>query len=253
LSFFTALRFLTIIPLPFRSKEGPEELGHSTVFFPVVGLLIGLLLLGVNALFRLFLPSEVVNGLLIVSLVEISGALHLDGFVDTCDGIAGHKSVEERWRVMHDSRAGAFGIVGVALVLLLKYITLSSIPGNLVTVALLLTPVVSRWAMVYTIVAYPYARQEGLGKAFKQSAGWHQLVAATIITLVLVILSAWFAGITYFFLVGPVVMLAIWVIIVLAALYFKRKFSGLTGDTYGAINEIAELFVLILVCLLAYN
>ncbi len=227
-------------------------MGRSTVFFPVVGLLIGLILVGVNALFKLFLPSEVVNGFLIVTLVVISGALHLDGFVDTCDGIAGHKSAKDRWQVMHDSRAGAFGMVGVVLVLLFKYITLNGIPSNLVPAALLLTPLVSRWAMVYAIVAYSYARQEGLGKAFKQSAGRQQLVAATIITLALVVLSAWLGGVTYFFLAGPVVILAIWVIIILTASYFKRKFTGLTGDTYGAINEIAEVGVLVLMSIFAH-
>jgi adenosylcobinamide-GDP ribazoletransferase len=253
LSFFTALRFLTIIPLPFRHKDSPEEMGRSTVYFPLVGLLIGLILVGINALLKLFLPTAVVAGLVIVSLTVISGALHLDGFVDTCDGIAGHKPVEDRWQVMHDSRAGAFGIVGVALLLLLKYVSLNSIPGNLMTVALLLTPVVSRWAMVYGIVAYRYARQEGIGKAFKQNTGWRQLALATIIALALTIFSAWLGGITYFCLAGLAIMFAIWVIIILAALYFKRKFSGLTGDTYGAINEIAEVCALILVSMFAHN
>ena len=219
----------------------------------MVGLIIGLILAGLNWGLGYILPATVVNALLIAALVLITGALHLDGFIDTCDGIAGHKTVEERWQVMHDSRAGAFGMVGVALVLLLKYIILNSIPGNLMTAALLLTPVVSRWAMVYALVAYSYARQEGLGKAFKQSAGWRQLVAATIITVVLVVLATWFGGITYFFLAGPVVILAIWVIIILTASYFKRKFTGLTGDTYGAINEIAEVGVLVMISIFAYN
>jgi len=170
LSFFTALRFLTIIPLPSKDNESPLEMGRSTVYFPVAGLFIGLLLVGLNFLLRLILPSPIVNGLVIVLLVIISGALHLDGFVDTCDGIAGHKTVEDRWEVMHDSRAGAFGIVGVALLLLIEYISLSNIPGNLLTATLLIMPVISRWTMVYAISAYPYARQEGLGKAFKQGA-----------------------------------------------------------------------------------
>jgi len=112
LSFLAAFQFLTSIPLPGRR------------YFPVVGLIIGLILAGLNWLLSLILPSAVVNALLIVVLVIITGALHLDGFVDTCDGIAGHKAVEDRWRVMHDSRAGAFGIVGVVLLLLVKYVSL---------------------------------------------------------------------------------------------------------------------------------
>ncbi len=129
MSFLAAFKFLTTIPLPFRREDSPEEVGRSVVYFPVVGLIIGLILVGLNWLFGLFLPSAVVNGLLIVSLVIISGALHLDGFVDTCDGIGGHKSVEDRWQVMHDSHAGAFGIVGVVLLLLVKYISLIILSG----------------------------------------------------------------------------------------------------------------------------
>ena len=253
MSFLTALRFLTIIPLPTQREESPEEVGRSIVYFPVVGLIIGLILAGLNWLLNLFLPSAITNGLLIVSLVIISGALHLDGFVDTCDGIAGHKTVEDRWQVMHDSRAGAFGIIGVALLLLVKYISLNSVPETLMMATLILMPVVSRWAMVYAVFAHPYARAEGLGKAFKQGASWRRFTIATVITLALATGLAWLADITYFYLAGLAIMLVIWVIIVIMAAYFKRKFSGLTGDTYGAINEVAEVAVLILVCLLAYN
>jgi len=219
----------------------------------VVGIIIGLILAGLNWLLGLLLPSAVVNALLIVFMVVISGDLHLDGFVDTCDGIAGHKTVEERWRVMHDSRAGAFGIVGVFLLLLVKYVSLSSVPENLLMVTLVLMPVVSRWAMVYTVFAYSYARPAGLGKIFKQGASWQRFTTATVITLAVAIGLARLANITYFYLAGLAIMLAIWVIVVAMATYLKRKFAGLTGDTYGAINEVAEVCVLILICLLAYN
>ncbi len=253
MSFLAALRFLTIIPLLPRREESPEEVGHSVVYFPVVGLIIGLILAGLNWLLNLFLPSAITNGLLLVSLVIITGALHLDGFVDTCDGIAGHKTVEDRWEVMRDSRAGAFGIVGAVLLLLLKYVSLNSVPEALLMMTLVLMPVVSRWAMVYAIFAYPYARPEGLGKAFKQGASWQRFTIATVIILMLATGLAWLADLAYFYLAGLAITFGIWVIIVIVAAYLKRKFSGLTGDTYGAINEVAEVGVLILVCLLAHN
>ena len=240
-----ALKFLTIIPLLRRREASPEELGCSIGYFPVVGIIIGLILVGLNWGLGLILPSPVVNILLIVSLAVISGALHLDGFVDTCDGIAGHKPVEARWRVMHDSRAGGFGIVGVCLLLLVKYISLNNVPESLLMMTLIVMPVVSRWAMVYAVFAYPYARPSGLGKAFKQVANWQRLVMATLVALVVAIVLARWAGLA--------IMVGIWVIIILMAAYLKRKFSGLTGDTYGAINEVAEVGVLILVSLLAYN
>jgi len=241
--FLAALQFLTIIRLPWRRDVQLEELGRSTGYFPVIGLIIGLILVGLNWLFGLVLPSAVATALLIVSLVVISGALHLDGFVDTCDGIAGHKTVEARWKVMRDSRVGGFGIIGVVLLLLVKYVSLSSIPEPLLLTTLVLMPVVSRWAMAYAIFTYPYARPSGLGKAFKQGTSWPRFTMATIITVTVAVVLAQ--------LVGLGIMFLIWVITVVMAVYFKSKFSGLTGDNYGAINEVAEVAVLILINLLA--
>lgn len=242
MKFLAALQFLTIIPLPRRREVSPEEVGSSIGYFPVVGVFIGLVLVGLNWLLGLLLPPSLVNALLIVCLVVISGALHLDGFVDTCDGIAGHKRVEDRWQVMHDSRAGGFGIVGVCCLLLVKYISLNSVPEPLMMVTLVLMPVVSRWAMVYAVFAYPYAKPSGLGKAFKQAASWHRFIMATLIALVVAVVLARLAGLA--------MMLGIWLMVIAMAAYLKGKFAGLTGDNYGAINEVAEVGVLILVCLL---
>ncbi len=242
MSFLAAVKFLTIIPL--WREASPGELGRSITYFPVVGVIIGLILASLNWLLGLLLPSSVVNALLIVCLVVLSGALHLDGFVDTCDGVAGHKTVEERWQVMHDSRAGSFGIIGVCCLFLVKYISLNSVPETFLMTTLVLMPVVSRWAMVYAIFAYPYARPSGLGKVFKQGASWWRLAIATLITLVVVMVLARLTGVA--------IMVGVWVIVIVMAAYLKRKFSGLTGDTYGAINEVAEVCVLILACLLVH-
>jgi len=230
--------------LPGRREVSPEEVGRSIVYFPLVGVIIGLILVGLNWLLGLLLPSALINVLLVVSLVAISGALHLDGFVDTCDGMVGHKTVEERWRVMGDSRVGGFGIIGACCLLLVKYVSLSNVPESWLVETLVLMPVVSRWAMVYAVFAYPYAKPSGLGKAFKQGASWPRFTIATLITLVVVVILAQ--------LTGFIIMLAVWVIVVAMAAYLKGKFGGLTGDTYGAINEVAEVCLLILVCLLAH-
>lgn len=245
MSFLAAFQFLTSLPLPRRRDVSPGEIGRATAYFPVVGLLIGIILAGLNWLLSLILPAAVVNALLLVVLVIITGALHLDGLSDTCDGIAVNKPVAERWRVMRDSRAGAFGIVGVVLLLLVKYVALNSVPPMLMTATLLLMPVVSRWAMVYAIFVYPYAHPAGLGTAFKQATRWPQFTAATIITLVVAaalcpLLSS----------AGLLVVFGVWVITAVFSVYLKHKFAGLTGDTYGAINEVAEVMALIFVMLL---
>jgi adenosylcobinamide-GDP ribazoletransferase len=99
--------------------------------------------------------------------------------------------------------------------------------------------------MVYAIFAYPYAKPSGLGKVIKERTSWRRFAVATIFALAVVI--PWLRW------ASPVIMLGIWAITAMMAAYLRRKFSGLTGDTYGAINEVAEVSVLILVSLLTHN
>jgi adenosylcobinamide-GDP ribazoletransferase len=232
--------------VPLKRELSPEQLGRATAYFPVVGLIIGGILAGLNWLLNLILPASVTNALLIVTLVILTGAMHLDGLSDTCDGIAGHKTVEERWEVMHDSRAGAFGVVGVVLLLLVQYVSLNNVPADKMTAVLLFMPVVSRWAMVYAIYAYPYARPSGLGTVYKAATRWPQFTIATVITSAIAGALFPLFSVTGFFVIAGVCIITTGL-----AFYFKYKFAGLTGDTYGAINEAAEVMTLIVVIIIA--
>jgi adenosylcobinamide-GDP ribazoletransferase len=246
LSFLSALQFLTSIPVPLKRELSPEQLGRSTAYFPLVGLIIGGVLFILNWLLGFILPAPVVNALLIVALVILTGALHLDGLADTCDGIAGHKPVEERWRVMRDSRTGAFGVVSIVLILLVKYIALNNIPLVFMTAVLLFMPVVSRWAMVDAIFVFHYARPEGLGTAFKKATRWPQFTTATMLTLAMAAALYPLLSITGFLLI-----FGVWLITTVFSFYLKYKFTGLTGDTYGAINEVAEVMTLMFVIIIS--
>lgn len=244
MGFLAALQFLTIIPSPLRREATLREAGHSVVYFPLIGLGIGGLLYGLDLLFSLVLPSALVNILLLIALVLLTGAHHLDGFIDTCDGMAGGRSPEQRLEIMRDSRAGSFGVVGACCLLLTKYVSLLLLPGALRMAGLILMPVLSRWAMVYAIFGYPYARKtQGMGQTFKDQTSWLQLAIATLIALA--------ASLLLLKLFGLAVMAGIWLILIIMALFLKRKLGGLTGDTYGAINEVIEVCVLILVPLIA--
>jgi adenosylcobinamide-GDP ribazoletransferase len=236
---------LTSLPLPGKTEAAPRQLGRATAWFPLVGLAIGGVLALLNWLLGFILPPGVVGALIIAALVLLTGALHLDGLADTGDGIAGHKTAEERRAVMRDSRTGAFGVVGIVIILLAKYAALVNIPEAMITATLVFVPAVSRWAMVYAIFAFRYARPEGLGTAFKPATRWPQFTIATVITF------AAAAGLFPFFsLTGLLLIPGIWIITTLLAFYFKRKFAGLTGDTYGAINEIGEAAGLIIAVLI---
>jgi adenosylcobinamide-GDP ribazoletransferase len=239
LSFLAALQFLTSLPV--KRDIPPEQLGRATAWFPVVGLILGLVLAVLDWLLGTVLPGAVVNAFIIVVLVALTGALHLDGLADTCDGLSGYRTREERLEIMRDSRIGAFGVVGIVLVLLVEYVSLNSLPPELKTPTLVFLPVVSRWAMVYAVFAFPYARPEGLGAAYKQATRWSQFTIATTITVVIAIILF-----PFFSIMGLIMVPAVCIIATALAFYLKSKLGGLTGDCYGAINEVAEVAALAL-------
>jgi adenosylcobinamide-GDP ribazoletransferase len=243
LSFLAAFQLLTSIPVSTKREVKPEQLGRATAWFPLVGLIIGVFLVVLDWLLSMFLPAVVVNALLIAALALVTGALHLDGFADTCDGLAGKKPVEERWRIMHDSRSGAFGVVGIVLLLLVQYVSLNNVPQQLITPTLLFMPVISRWAMVYAIFVFPSARPAGLGSAYKLGTRWPQFTIATITTLLIAALLF----LTGFYINGFALIIGTCMVTTLLSLYFRRKFAGLTGDNYGAINEAATVTALLVV------
>jgi adenosylcobinamide-GDP ribazoletransferase len=238
-----ALQFLTLLPI--KRNFTLEQIGQATVFFPVVGIIIGGILVGLNYLLSLILPPSLVNALLVAALAVITGGLHLDGLADTLDGVGGQHTVEERLEIMKDSRIGGFGAIGIAVVLLLQYAALNNIPSELKMYTLLLTPTLSRWAMVNAIYVYPYARPSGMGKILKKGLlGLHYALDTVLGLMVAVIL---------FRLGGLVIMAAAWATADLTALYLKSKLKGLTGDTYGTINEMVTLAVLIIINILAFK
>jgi adenosylcobinamide-GDP ribazoletransferase len=241
--FLAALQFLTIVPI----KRGftSHEIGQSSAFFPVVGIILGAVLLLLNYVLGLVLPHALVIGLLLSALVAMNGGLHLDGLADTLDGMAGHRTPERRLEIMRDSRIGGFGAVGLILVLLIEYLCLVNLPGKWLPFSLLLAPTLSRWAMVNAIFVYPYARPEGLGSSFKRGASSAVFWIATLIAIA--------AAVGLFRVAGLVVMAFSWLCFTLAALYFQNQIKGLTGDTYGAINEIALIGALLMLNVLSYK
>ncbi len=238
-----ALQFLTLLPI--KRSFASEQIGRSTAYFPVVGLFIGLVLAAFNYILNLLFPASVVNIILVISMALLSGGLHLDGLADTLDGMAGHRTPEQRLEIMRDSRIGGFGALGLALFLIAEYVTLNSIPAGWMPHALILSSVLSRWAMVTAIFVYPYARPAGLGNAFKKAVNWQHFFLATIVALALAVIL--------FKIAGLVIMAAVWIILSLIATYLKKQLRGLTGDTYGAINELAAISVLLMVSMLAFK
>lgn len=239
MGFLVALHFLTILPpLLRRGPKSLEEVGRSQGYFPLVGVALGLALAGMDELVQLLLPLSVANALLLVVMVLLTGALHLDGFADACDGLFGGADPERRLEIMRDSRLGGYGAVGLVCLFLVKYAGLGAVPMAWRWRGLVLMAAAARWAMVVATAAFPYGRAEGLGKAVKEAAGPAQVTLATVTMLAV--------ALALFQLLGLGVLLAVLVGTWLLGRYILTQIPGLTGDTYGAINEVMEVGVLLL-------
>ncbi|MFB0547140.1 MAG: adenosylcobinamide-GDP ribazoletransferase [Anaerolineae bacterium] len=241
MGFFIALQFLTSIPLPIKRRFSAMEIGRSMAYFPLVGLFLGLVWVGLDGLLGLILPGAVVNALLIAALIALTGALHLDGFIDCCDGLLCAKSPEERLEILRDTQIGAFGAVGVISLLLLKYAALGGLVGPLRQRILLLAPVLSRWSMVYAARLYPYARTgQGVGRMFSDHVTRRDLATASLTAALAALLSLGWRGL--------IPLAVTWLLTVALIRWIMGRIPGLTGDTYGAINEIVEVGVLVVFC-----
>ncbi|WIG59401.1 MAG: Cobalamin synthase [Ktedonobacterales bacterium] len=257
-----ALQFLMILPV--RSKranttlDGPPEMAAALPWFPVVGALLGgLLALTDWALTPLF-AANVRNVALLALAALLTGMLHLDGFIDCCDGLLGTRTIERRLEILRDSRVGAYGVIGGVLLVLAQFAALGALPASMRLFALVAALLLGRWAMVYAVVAYPYARATGAGAGFH--AGGRHLALATLATLATLALLAsaslllpggWWTP-SHFALAGAVALVALVVALGWARWASHRLGGGLTGDTYGALNELVTLAVLALLPPLAH-
>ena len=248
----SAIAFLTVVPT--GSRPRPAGLASARGWFPTVGLLLGALVALLDVLIRWgftagspFDPSITVVALSSVAIVAALGlltrALHLDGFMDTCDALLGGSSPGDRMRILKDPNAGSFAVVGAVCLLLLKVAAISLLVGHSRLAVLILTPCLSRWSMLLTMEAFPYVRSDGLGAAFLARTGVGQLAFGSGLTVA--------AGLC---LAGPwsVLMIAFaglvaWTIGICAS----RLLGGMTGDVYGAVNETVETTTLLAAALLA--
>ena len=243
MGFWIALQFLTIVPSPFHRQPEAKDIASALVYFPIVGLLIGAVLFAANWGLAEILPQAAAGVLTLALWVFIGGAMHLDGLVDTCDGLTGD-TAERRLKIMADSHAGAYGIVSAIILLLVKYTAIVSLPEIWRLEAFLLVPMLGSWAMVLAVFAFPYARGKGgLGYYFKSGAGKYRFALATLLMLAASIVVLGWQGLA---------MAAVAFIIVMAiGWFFKSRLGGLTGDVYGATKEITEALVFLLVPVVA--
>lgn len=239
--FITGLQFLTRIRFVRQSEWTPQSFGESVKFFPLIGLVIGLVLYGFAYVAADRLPVHLFIAAIIVLEIILTGGLHCDGFMDTMDGLFSGRSRERMLEIMKDSRVGANGVVGFVSLILIKGSILLDLPKAPLLAALLTAPVVGRLALVIGITCFPYARPEGMGKAFAQYADRFSLWFAAVSSLIVVSLA------------GPVYLLSGLISLgaaVVFARYATRLLGGLTGDIYGAMTEITQVAVFLSILLI---
>ncbi|MDR6878436.1 adenosylcobinamide-GDP ribazoletransferase [Bacillus sp. 3255] len=251
-----AFQFLTRLPVPVQIDYTDDVFRRSVMFYPLAGGVIGLLLLLAAKVLLLVLPAMPAAVLLLALWVVLTGGLHLDGLMDTADGILSHRPREQMLEIMKDSRVGAMGVIAAVLLLLLKFSLLYSLltaaahgPGWLL---LAVVPVWSRWFMAAAIAWWPYARKEsGLGSLFQSVKGRHVAVSflVALFTTTLLASGTGVDSSTLLWAVPPVFAIVTVMAGWSGAAYMSRQLGGLTGDTYGALNELLEAALLLGVCI----
>ncbi len=238
-SLLVALQFLTRIPVAIKSGVSSEAMARSMALFPLVGLLIGALAAALHTAASFVFAGSVCDIIALFFLVAITGNMHGDGLMDTADGFFSGKPRERMLEIMHDSRAGAHGVIAGAFIVLGKFVLLGQVPGPLKGAALIVIPALGRWAQVYAATCYPYvSRTNGTG-SFVSGVVARQLsiATATAAGAALVLLGP---------LKGIAALASVLVATMLLARFADRKIGGVTGDVLGALNECAELAGLLL-------
>jgi adenosylcobinamide-GDP ribazoletransferase len=237
-----SIGFLTILPVPHVDLP-PAHLTRAVALFPLVGALLGALLGGFGLLLDRLLPSGPTAALLLASGAVVTGALHLDGLIDSADALGGH-TVEERLAIMRDSRIGAFGAIAAALTILAQFACLSVLTGFARLAALVLAYTMSRWALLLALGLFPAARSEGLGATFHAVASRSAGIVGTVFVFAVALL---------FSEVGSAV-LAVGVVVTLGGgTFLSHRLGGMTGDACGALAVITETAVLFIAVALAFR
>ncbi len=229
-----ALAFFTRLPLPASLELGAPDLQRAITYFPLCGAVVGAVSGIVWWLAALVWPPAIATGFAIVASVILTGALHEDGWADVCDGFGGGHTKARVLEIMKDSRIGAYGVIGLVLMVGLKWQALAAFPATLATPAFVAAHALSRGLSASLMATLDYVRPNGPSKARAL------IVRLQGGRLVFVVLSS----------LLPLLFLppaACWTIPALVALrlvlarWFRHRIGGYTGDCLGAAQQLGEL------------
>lgn len=235
IAFLVALQFLTRIPVMKGVIWTNERFGRCLVFFPLVGMLLGLLLWGWYAVWIQWLDSFYVAIIVTGTWLFLTGGIHADGYMDTADGIFSGRDRQTMLAILKDSHVGANSVMAFVFLVLLKVCFLANVSPRLMGSVLVGVPAAARLATVTGVSCFPYARKTGLGQIFKTYAPAYTLGGA----IVLALLPCVVGGMFYLVLLGFSICISL-----VVNRYITSLLGGLTGDTYGAVVELIEMLLL---------
>ena len=232
----TALAFYTRIPVSISNKNLKDQKACSILYFPLVGWIVG----GVGALiFQIgffFFPLSVALLFSMIGTIVLTGALHEDGFADSCDGFGGGWTREEILAIMKDSRLGTFGLLGLAMMLSLKYVTLLSLDAIQIPPLLIAAHSLSRCVAASLLFSHDYVGSpiDGKAQALVKRISKRELGIILLLGMLpwLILMDG-----VYWLIVIPLILLQQFL-----GHYFNRRLAGYTGDCLGATQQMTEVF-----------
>lgn len=245
-----AVQFLTRLPVPSPAGFEPDWLSRSARYFPLVGALVGAINVTVWWLSTHWFPNSLAIGLMMATSLLVTGAFHEDGFADTCDGLGGGETPERVLAIMKDSRVGAYGAIGIVTMLGLKWSTLASLPVGSIPLLVVGAHMLSRWCTNGLIWSLSYVRSEDGGKSKPladslSGSEWILSGVFGVLALTPLLLVGGASNLAWLYPAVIAGVISATVISGIAALYFKQRIGGYTGDCLGATQQLAEIAFLL--------
>ena len=249
-SVLVATQFLTRLPTPAWPNFQPSWLAQSARYFPLVGVLVGGLNVGVWWLVGHWLPAAVTVGVMLAVSLLVTGAFHEDGFADTCDGFGGGTTPDRILTIMKDSRIGAYGAIGTCIMLGLKWTSCVAIPAAAFPLIVVGSHMYSRWCACGLIWRLRYVRsgEEAKNKPVADAlSGFDWMISGALgaCGVALFALAGQFTAAVLMVRTFAAAMVAAAIGALLAGLYFQKRIAGYTGDCLGAVQQVTEVVFLL--------
>ena len=242
--FLTAVMFFTRIPV-FINDYQETDLNHSSRYFPLIGIIVGIVGGLTFWLANKMLPLEISVLLSMVATLLLTGAFHEDGLADTADGLGGGHEIEQVLTIMMDSRIGSYGAIALVMALITKYQTLSYVSVTILPMVIIVGHALSRYMAVLVMFTQRYVKSTGKSKPIATQLSVHGLMLASVFGLAPLVLLLTFCGYKYSAVLLPIFFIWLWF-----SLKLKERIGGYTGDCLGAMQQRTEItfYLGILVC-----